>query len=364
MYNGQTLIQDIASWIPGLTEQSEQFTSQSCHFLAWYEKNKLGIGSQGALFDSQELSKVAQLFKACRFGCQGNCADYNEGSQHYPTSEQKSCTAQTGWKANKCADADHPTCASKFADVALMNPDYLMDLMEGSSNPTKTGFERTASSAWRASAYNACQTEGLDEICPNTCKLAGRVVHGCTTVMSSAWGCEKMKTYTADTTSFVDLASPASLAALNPAALDDIAAMNFWFEAEGNGPDVDPQSTYSSRHCIGIPKSPTVSGTYYASKTGCQGVAGARLCMASEVEMHVRADVAHGSSSLALDEYFWTQSSERVAGGASCSEDEVLVSGAFSTPSGPTEYREKCVERSGAASTGLCCGDDTTFIVS
>lgn len=139
---------------------------------------------------------------------------------------------------------------------------------------------------------------------------------------------------------------------------------NFWFDREG--PGLTGQSDYSKRHCIMA--SPSVDSNsqrsvdFKAAHRFCRDRR-ARLCLASEVTAHVLAGGSVFKNQLGLP--FWTQTSTKVAGGTECEANEVYTV-QVDDDSTSTSYKQTytCVDRTtGSAREGLCCGDDTTFIV-
>lgn len=314
------------------------------------------------MFDgATSRSHLNSFFKGCEFGCLGSCADFNEGRSSFYSPMHKQCTEADGYAKNKCADADHPTCEAHFPPLELRSPTYLMDAIQNVGTPGFTGQERVATDAWMAAASAVCESKNLDDACPNACKLAGRVVHGCTTLLSSPKNCEAIESH------FSVLMSPLAdnASSLSAADLD----LGFWFGREGSGPDpatslhIDsyPASPVDA-HCIGtLDSTSRVPGSFVDAKRGCYDK-NARMCTAAEVELHARASSA-STSRLEDGVMYWTQSTERVAGSAGgCAADEVLAAGVVSGA-----YKEECHARSAtgtAATMGLCCGDDTSFIVS
>jgi hypothetical protein len=212
-------------------------------------------------------------------------------------------------------------------------------------------MDRVATVEWKEQASKLCEDENLDSICPNMCKQAGRTVPGCTTLLSSAYDCSYL-----GQTSFKE--SVEYLRGIDDASWDNahLAQMSsYHFEHEGPGPR--NAQRYKDRHCMFLDTDArdgdVPAGNFVTAKGHCTDYR-ARLCQASEVEAAYNAGSTWDSP-----DSFWTQTTDRVASGESCPDGQVVV-----VKNEGTVLVMTCrPKEESVAKRGLCCGDDTVFIV-
>jgi hypothetical protein len=299
-------------------------------------------------------------------GCAESCAEFHQ--------DVTNCDGMT---FRRCADADSARCTAVHGITAPTFGSFNNNLEDawgwyGEAVGTygNTGTERVASKSWRDATVAICNSDStvLKE-CPNACKLAGAIVHDCTTPLSSAWNCQYLRTFSYKDSDY-ELKADSSY--------QFTEAKNYYFVNEGTTksaessiprsppPSLVDEPKFENRHCAFLEPDGNDQNkhdkSYQVAHSFCRDLR-ARLCFASEVE----AFSSGSSSKLRFPDthLYWTQSSERVAPleTGDCEKGESMVVG-YEEVSGTREFVSKCRSRDiGVARLGLCCGDDNTFIV-